>query len=52
MSHKQQEVTWNLKELFPSISDPSVEKAINEAKVFADAFEKKYREKIASLDPS
>ena len=50
MTNKEQEVTWDLTELFPSISDPSVEKAINEAKVFADNFEKKYREKIASLD--
>ena len=48
----EQEVTWDLTELFPSINDPSVEKAINEAKVFADAFEKKYRGKIASLDPA
>jgi len=52
MTDKQQEVTWDLTELFPSISDPSVEKAINEAKVFADNFEKKYRGKIASLDPA
>ncbi len=50
MTNKEQEVTWDLTELFPSINDPSVEKAINEAKVFADAFEKKYRGKIASLD--
>jgi oligoendopeptidase F len=50
MSNKEQEVTWDLMELFPSITDPSVEKAINEAKVLADAFETKYREKIASLD--
>jgi oligoendopeptidase F len=52
MTNKQQEVTWDLTELFPSISDPSIEKAINEAKVFADNFEKQYREKIASLDPA
>ena len=52
MTNKQQEITWDLTELFPSINDPSVEKAINEAKVFADAFEKSYRGKIASLDPA
>ncbi|MGA2386302.1 MAG: M3 family oligoendopeptidase [Candidatus Bathyarchaeia archaeon] len=46
----KQEVTWDLTELFPSVNDPSVEKALNEAKTFADAFEKSYRGKIASLD--
>ena len=50
MTDKKQEVTWDLTELFSSVSDPLVEKAINAAKVFADDFEKKYREKIASLD--
>ena len=38
MTNKEQEVTWDLTELFSSINDPSVEKAINEAKVFADDF--------------
>ena len=52
MTNKQLEVAWDLTELFSSINDPSVEKAINEAKVFADTFEKKYREKIASFDPA
>src|SRR5208282_2048299 len=50
MTSTNQEVSWDLTELFPSIKDPSVEKAINEAKVFADNFERKYRGKIAALD--
>jgi oligoendopeptidase F len=52
MTDKQQEVTWDLTKLFPSVNDPSIEKAIKEAKVFVNNFEKKYREKIASLDPA
>jgi oligoendopeptidase F len=52
MSSKEQELTWNLAQLFPSITDPSVEKAINEAKVSADTFEKTYRGKIAQLSPA
>jgi oligoendopeptidase F len=52
MTSKEQEVAWNLTELFPSINDPSVEKAIGEAKALADAFEKAYRGKIAQLDPA
>ena len=52
MTNRVQEVVWDLTELFQSISDPSVEKAVNEAKVLADNFEKRYREKIASLDPA
>jgi oligoendopeptidase F len=47
-----QEVTWDLSELFPSITDSSVEKAISEAKASAGAFEKAYRGKIAQLDPA
>jgi hypothetical protein len=50
MTNTEQEITWDLTELFPSINDASVEKAINEVKVLADAFEKSYRGKIASLD--
>jgi len=49
MTSKEQEVTWDLTGLFPSIGDPSVEKAISEAKSFADAFERNYRGKIASV---
>jgi len=50
MTNTQQEVTWDLTELFPSINDASIEKAINETKALADAFEKTYRGKIAFLD--
>ena len=46
----KKEVTWDLTGLFPSIKDASVEKAINETKVLVDAFEKKYKGKIAYLD--
>ena len=52
MTSKEQEVSWNLTELFPSVNDPSVEKAIGEAKALADAFEKAYRGKIIRLDPA
>ena len=52
MTNNEQEITWDLTELFPSINDPSIEKTITETKTFADAFEKKYRGKIASLDPA
>ena len=50
MSGKKQEISWDLTELFPSVTDPSVEKAINEMKAYADAFEGAYRGKIGSLD--
>jgi oligoendopeptidase F len=52
MTSKEQEVIWDLSELFPSTNDPAVEKAINNAKALADAFEKAYRGKIAILDPA
>ena len=52
MNGTDKEINWDLRELFPSITDPSVEKTLNAAKVFADNFEKKYRGKIASLDPA
>lgn len=45
------QVTWDLTELFPNITDPSVEKAFNEARASADAFEAKYRGKIPTLTP-
>ena len=47
MSKPEYEVSWDLTTLFPSVTDPSVEKTINEAKVWADAFEMAYRGKIA-----
>ncbi len=43
------QVTWDLTELFPSITDPQIEQAIAEATAMANAFEKTYREKIANL---
>ena len=48
----EKEITWDLTALFHSATDPSVEKAITEAKTLADGFEKKYRGKISSLNPS
>jgi oligoendopeptidase F len=42
-------VTWDLTELFPSVTDPKIEQAITEATATANAFEKTYRGKIANL---
>jgi oligoendopeptidase F len=42
-------ITWNLTELFSSITDPKIDQAIVEATALADQFEKKYRGKITSL---
>ncbi len=42
-------VTWDLTELFPSITDPKIDQAIAEVTVTANEFEKTYRCKIASL---
>ena len=44
-----QQVTWDLTELFPGISDPKVEQAIAEALTKANEFEKTYRGKITNL---
>ena len=44
-----QQVTWELTELFPSITDPKIEQANSEATSTADTFEKTYRKKIGSL---
>jgi oligoendopeptidase F len=44
-----QQITWDLTELFAGITDPKVYQAIEEAKSLADAFEKTYRGKITSL---
>jgi oligoendopeptidase F len=44
-----QQITWDLTELFPGITDPKVNQAIAEATALADAFEKTYRGKITSL---
>ena len=50
MTGEEQEVSWNLTELFTSVNDPSVDKAISKARALADAFEKAYRAKIVQLD--
>jgi len=44
-----QQITWDLTELFPSITDPKVNQAIAEATTLADAFEKANRGKITQL---
>ena len=44
-----QQITWDLTELFPGITDPKINQAITEATAAADAFEKTYRGKITSL---
>jgi len=45
----QQEITWNLTEIFPSASDSTVEKAIANVVASAEALEKRCRGKIASF---
>jgi oligoendopeptidase F len=44
-----QQVTWNLTELFPNITSPKIEEAIQQATAAADSFEQKYRGKIGNL---
>ena len=46
-----QQVIWDLSELFPSITDPKINQAMQEIKVLAKTFEMKYRGKIADLNP-
>ena len=43
-----QQVSWDLTELFPSVTDPKINQAIEEAKALADTFEKTYRGKITN----
>jgi oligoendopeptidase F len=43
------QVTWDLTELFPSITDYKIDQAIADTKSATDLFEKTYRGKIASL---
>jgi oligoendopeptidase F len=43
------QVTWNLTELFSSITDPKIDQAIAETTATAKVFEKTYRGKIDSL---
>ncbi|MCL4429346.1 MAG: M3 family oligoendopeptidase, partial [Chloroflexi bacterium] len=44
-----QQVTWDLTELFPGVTDPKIKHAIAEAMAAADVFEKAYRGKIPQL---
>ena len=43
------QVTWDLTELFPSLTDPKIDQAISEVNATANLFEKTYRGKIAIL---
>ena len=47
----EHEIKWDLAEIFPGMTDPSVEKAIGEVTGLAEAFEKKYRGKIVNSSP-
>ena len=40
MSDEKKEIPWDLTELFPSPNDPSIEKALAEARTLANDFEK------------
>ncbi|MCW3996362.1 MAG: hypothetical protein NWE98_09500 [Candidatus Bathyarchaeota archaeon] len=46
---KTQPVTWDLTELFPSVTDPKVNQAIAAITAEVDTFEKAYRGKIINL---
>ena len=43
-----QQITWDLTELFPSITDPKIQQAITQATAKANEFEKTYRGKITN----
>lgn len=45
----QQEISWNLTELFAGTNDPNLEQSISSATGSANIFEKRYRGKITSL---
>lgn len=45
----QQEISWNLTELFAGTNDPNLEQSISSATGSANTFEKRYRGKITSL---
>ncbi|MGB9671798.1 MAG: M3 family oligoendopeptidase [Candidatus Bathyarchaeales archaeon] len=45
----ESEVVWNLSEIFPSPSDPSVEKAMEKVTAMAEAFAEKYRGRIGEF---
>ena len=44
-----EQVTWDLTELFSGLTDHKIQDAIAQAVATADAFEKKYRGKITQL---
>ncbi len=46
-----QQITWDLTELFQSINDPKIAQTITQAIEMATAIEKKYKGKISSLTP-
>jgi Oligoendopeptidase F len=46
-----QQATWNLTGLFPNITSPLIDQAINQATAVATEFEQKYRGKIINLSP-
>jgi len=45
----ESEVVWNLSEIFPSPSDPSLQKAMEEVTALAERFAEKYRGKIGEF---
>jgi oligoendopeptidase F len=45
----QKEIAWNLSEIFPSIMDPSVQKAMEDATKMAESLAGKYQGKIRNL---
>jgi oligoendopeptidase F len=50
VAKNENEVSWNLTDLFPSVEGDNIEEAIEQAKASANAFEKTYRGKISQLD--
>ena len=44
------EIAWDLSQIFPSINDPSIDKAIEHVKKLADGIVSKYKGKIKDLD--
>ena len=45
-------IAWNLQDLYTSVSDPAFDRDLGEALTRAEAFEHKYRSRIAALDAS
>jgi oligoendopeptidase F len=46
---RKKDIAWNLSEIFPSTTDPSVEKAIDDLTKMAKRFAKKYQGKIKNF---